>query len=419
MNREKLLRCFTAMLTGFGTIALSVLFFFFIYKFSTLSALFDQIMDILAPFVYGAVIAYLLKPLCNSYEDSLRRHLPAKQKKMASGLAVTASMITGLALLALVLGLILPQLIDSILSLAKSLPGEVRSFVAWVSQYLENSPELLESLDKIYQALSRELENWIQSSLLPSLTSLMGSAGAMAMRTFNVVWDLVIGIIVAVYLLASRKLFARQSKMVLYSVFKRSWADKILEETMFADKMFGGFIVGKLIDSLIIGLLCYFCMSPFNVNNTLLISVIIGITNIIPFFGPFIGAIPATLLILIENPSQALWFVLFIFVLQQFDGNILGPKILGDNTGLSSFWVLFSILLFGGLWGFVGMIIAVPLFAVLYDIVRRLVARGLRRHRCDDMLTDYRGRGSMLYPDKTVSASVTAPAQPDPEEEKK
>ena len=149
-------------------------------------------------------------------------------------------------------------------------------------------------------------------------------------------------------------------------------------------------------------------MTPFHVNNTLLISVIIGVTNVIPFFGPFIGAIPATFLILIEQPTKAIWFALFILVLQQFDGNILGPKILGDNTGLSSIWVLFSILLFGGLWGFVGMIIAVPLFAVIYDVLRRLVARGLRRNHCDDFLIGFKRRPSMLAAAEPIAAPAPA-----------
>ena len=153
--------------------------------------------------------------------------------------------------------------------------------------------------------------------------------------------------------------------------------------------MFGGFIEGKLVDSAIIGVLCYIGCSIFKFPNALLVSAIVGVTNVIPFFGPFLGAIPATLLILIENPIKALWFVLFVVILQQIDGNIIGPKILGDHTGVSSFWVLFSILLFGGLWGLVGMIIAVPLFAVIYDILKKLVIRGLKRNGCAELLDHY------------------------------
>ena len=415
MNRNKLIQCGYAILVGFGTIALSVLFFFLVYQFSGLKAFTGQIMGILAPFIYGSVIAYLLKPLCNAYEDFLQRKLPAKQKKLAPGLAVAGSLLSGILLLTLLLVLILPQLLNSILQLATTLPGEIKGCFIWVSQYLENSPDLLNTIDQAYRTISQELENWIQSSLLPSITSLMGSMGLMALRTVKVVFNLVIGFIVAVYLLSSRKIFARQSKMVLYSIFPRNWSDKIYEEILFTDKMFGGFMIGKLIDSLIIGILCYVCLTPFQVNNTLLISVIIGVTNVVPFFGPFIGAIPSTLLILLEQPTKAFWFVLFILVLQQFDGNILGPKILGDNTGLSSIWVLFAILLFGGLWGFAGMVIAVPLFAVLYDVIRRLVVRGLKHHHCEDMLVGYRRRPSLVKPQQAEVPTDASEQEPSDE----
>ena len=201
--------------------------------------------------------------------------------------------------------------------------------------------------------------------------------------------NLIIGIIVAIYLLASRKKFAQQAKLILYSILKPRWADTMLNEVLYADKMFGGFINGKIMDSAIIGVLCYIVCAIVKFPSALLVSVIIGVTNVIPFFGPFIGAVPATLLILIQSPIKALWFVLFILILQQLDGNVIGPKILGNSTGLSSFWVLFAILLFGGLWGFVGMIIGVPLFAVIYDVVKKLVIHGLRRNDELEMLGTY------------------------------
>jgi predicted PurR-regulated permease PerM len=201
--------------------------------------------------------------------------------------------------------------------------------------------------------------------------------------------NLLIGLVVAVYLLAGRKRFARQANMILHSLVSPKWAQLILDELKYADRMFGGFINGKILDSAIIGVLCYIGCMIFRFPNALLVSVIIGVTNVIPFFGPFIGAVPATLLILIEEPIKAVWFVLFVLVLQQLDGNIIGPKILGNVTGLSSFWVMFAILLFGGLWGFVGMLIGVPLFAVIYDVIKKLVTLGLARNKCEDMMVAY------------------------------
>lgn len=185
----------------------------------------------------------------------------------------------------------------------------------------------------------------------------------------------------SVYVLGSRKTFARQGNKLIYSIFSKKWADVILNEFRFTNKMFSGFISGRLADSLIIGLICFVGMTILRIPNAVLISIIIGITNILLFFGPWIGAVPSFLLILMVNPVKSIVFLVFVLILQQFDGNILGPRILGDKIGLSGFWVLFSILLFGGLFGFIGMIIGVPIFAVIYDIICKLVNKGLDYHR--------------------------------------
>ena len=209
------------------------------------------------------------------------------------------------------------------------------------------------------------------------------------MRFTSGLLDVVVGIIIAIYLLLSKEIFYAQVKKLLFAFFPRRVAQATLNLTHDSNTIFCGFISGKILDSAIIGLLCYIGCLIFKFPSALLVSVIIGVTNVIPFFGPFIGAIPATLLILIQNPIKALWFVLFVLVLQQLDGNIIGPKILGNTTGLSSFWVLFAILLFGGLWGFVGMIVGVPLFAVIYDVIKKLVIHGLQRHQELTLLNSY------------------------------
>ena len=185
------------------------------------------------------------------------------------------------------------------------------------------------------------------------------------------------------------------------SLFSDRWAELILEEVYFVDRMFGGFIDGKIIDSAIVGVLCYIGCTILRIPSALLVSVLVGVTNIIPFFGPVIGAVPATLLILIDSPLKALWFLIWIVILQQLDGNVIGPKILGNRTGLSGFWVMFAIILFGGLWGLGGMIICVPLFAVIYDTIRRLVRRGLRRQNHTELWDEYRAQ----FPDSGVDST--------------
>ena len=379
------------MLAGFGAISLSIVFFFFIYRFKGFGDAVATLTGILMPFIYGGVIAYLLKPVCNTVESFLRRLFPEKMHGFANGLAVAVTLLFGLLLVYALLMMIIPQLITSVTALYYTGRANIGKFVHWFNhlQFVADNQTLMEYVNKAYAALSVDLDSWIKNTLMPSMQNIISGVGIGVLSVVTVFKNLIIGIIVAVYLLAARRKFVRQARLILYSLFKPRWADAIVTEVRYADKMFGGFINGKILDSAIIGLLCYLVCVIVKFPSALLVSVIIGVTNVIPFFGPFIGAVPATLLILIQNPIKALWFVLFVLILQQLDGNIIGPKILGNTTGLSSFWVLFSILLFGGLWGFVGMIIGVPLFAVIYDVIKKLVIHGLGRNEELEMLTAY------------------------------
>ena len=379
------------MLAGFGAISLSILFFFLIYRFQGFGDAISKLTGILMPFIYGAVIAYLLKPVCNCVEDFLRRLLPEKMGTAANMLAVTISLLFGILVVYALIMMIVPQLITSVTTLYYTARNNLNDFVDWAShqEIIASNQKLLDFIETSYDNLQDTLDNLVRTKLIPSMQSLLSGAALGVMSFVTFLKNIVIGLIVSVYLLASRKKFGQQGKLILYSLVKPRWADLIMEEVRYADRMFGGFINGKILDSAIIGVLCYIACLIFKFPSALLVSVIIGVTNVIPFFGPFIGAIPATLLILIQNPIKALWFVLFVLVLQQVDGNIIGPKILGNTTGLSSFWVLFAILLFGGLWGFVGMIIGVPLFAVIYDVIKKLVFHGLNRNDESGMVNLY------------------------------
>jgi predicted PurR-regulated permease PerM len=379
------------MLAGFGAISLSILFFFLIYRFQGFGDAISKLTGILMPFIYGAVIAYLLKPVCNCVENFLRRLLPEKMGTAANMLAVTISLLFGILVVYALIMMIVPQLITSVTTLYYTARNNLNDFVDWAShqEIIASNQKLLDFIETSYDNLQDTLDNLVRTKLVPSMQSLLSGAALGVMSFVTFLKNIVIGLIVSVYLLASRKKFGQQGKLILYSLVKPRWANLIMEEIRYADRMFGGFINGKILDSAIIGVLCYIACLIFKFPSALLVSVIIGVTNVIPFFGPFIGAIPATLLILIQNPIKALWFVLFVLVLQQVDGNIIGPKILGNTTGLSSFWVLFAILLFGGLWGFVGMIVGVPLFAVIYDVIKKLVFHGLRRNEEMELVTTY------------------------------
>ena len=361
------------MLAGFGAIALSIIFFFLIYRFDGFGSAISTLTGILMPFIYGAVIAYLLKPVCNSIEGFLRRFIPEKMNGLINALSVALTILFGLLLVYALVMMIVPQLITSVTTLYYTAQANITKFMNWANhlEFIEKNEQITELLNSAYAALNTNLDTWntwLKNTLLPSMQNILSGAAIGVLNVVTVAKNLIIGIIVAVYMLASRKRFVQQGKLVLHSIVRPRWAQLITEEVKYADRMFGGFINGKIMDSAIIGVLCYIGCLIFKFPSALLVSVIIGVTNVIPFFGPFIGAIPATLLILIQSPIKALWFVLFVLVLQQLDGNIIGPKILGNTTGLSSFWVLFAILLFGGLWGFVGMIVGVPLLVIIRNL---------------------------------------------------
>ena len=405
-----------AMLAGFGAIALSIIFVFFIYRYEGFGDAVSTLTGILMPFIYGTAIAYLLKPVCNTIEAFLRRFIPEKWNGLISALSIAATILFGLLVIYALLMMIIPQLVSSVTALYYTAQANITKFVRWANhvEFVESNQFINDALNSAYRALNVNLDNldsWIKSNLMPSMQNIVSGVGIGVLSVVTWVKNLVIGIIVAVYMLASRKRFVQQAKLILYSLLKPRWAELIIEEVKYADKMFGGFINGKIMDSAIIGVLCYIGCMIFKFPSALLVSVIIGVTNVIPFFGPFIGAVPATLLILIQDPIKALWFILFVLVLQQLDGNVIGPKILGNTTGLSSFWVLFAILLFGGLWGFVGMIIGVPLFAVIYDIIKKLVFFGLRKHNETTLLNEYHNKFGDPADDVPAAEAPDAPAE--------
>ena len=383
-------------LAVFTAISLSLVLFFILFRLQGIGHAMKSVSDILAPFVYGGVVAYLLRPLCNTYESFFTDIFPKKAKRFANFMAVLLSLITGILVVYTLIIMVAPQLYSSVLSLWNSFPDKINQFLVWATATFGEDEELLQLFNTSSQALYQELEVWAQNTLVPYISNIVSGVGSSVLKVLNFFYDLLIGLIVACYLLGSRKKFARQSILLVRSTLKPKWADMFLNEIAFIDRMFGGFIDGKLVDSAIIGVLCYIGCLIFKFPNPLLIAAIVGITNIIPFFGPFIGAVPSTFLILIEDPIKALWFILFVLVLQQLDGNIIGPAILGDRTGLSSFWVLFTIILFGGLWGIVGMIIAVPLFAVIYDTIKKLVRRGLTKKNQNELWDQYKAD----YPDE-------------------
>lgn len=313
-------------------------------------------------------------------------------KKMLSFVAIIISLLFALALVWMLFMLIIPQVWKSIMKIVDMLPREIETVSNWINNMLRDQPELQLYFDTVWKQAETNIDSLLEadfSQIIPGISGFLGGISVQVIGVFNGFKNLFLGFLISAYLLASRKLFAAQAKLILHGVFTDKWARIIEEEVRYIDKMFNGFFMGKIIDSAIIGVLCFIGTTLLGFEAAAFISVVIGVTNIIPFFGPLIGAVPCALLLLLDNPMHCLYFIIFIIVLQQLDGNVIGPKILGNATGVSSFWVLFSILLFGGLWGIVGMVIGVPLFAVIYDVIRKLVYRGLKKHSHDKMITQY------------------------------
>ena len=394
--KESLKKYFGLGVTIVATGAVTLLIFFCIYKFAALTAAVKKLIGILMPVLVGIVIAYVLSPLYNWLWRKILRLLHHTLKwhgrgaiRCAGILAMTATFLGAGAVLAGLLALIIPQIIMSVSSFASTLPSNLMHVSQSLQKLLANNPEIEETAMSLYAQGVSYIEEWIQNSFTPSMQDAMGYISIGVMSTVSFVKNFFIGLIVAVYLLSGKEKFLSQMTRCTYALFGARWGNVITEYARYANQVFTGFISGKLLDSLIIFLISVVVLNIMNMPYAMLVSVIIGVTNIIPFFGPFIGAIPSFIIILINSPIQSLYFLIFVLALQQFDGNILGPKILGNSTGLPSFWVLFAILLFGGLFGFIGMLIGVPVFAVLTHIFKDILNRRLKQQHLPTETASY------------------------------
>lgn len=391
-------------MTALAVIALSILLFFMMFHMSNILSVLEHIKFILRPIFMGLVLAFLLLPIHRHiYRFLTWRVLDEKKKtpkalSAMNGLSILLSLLFAFFVIYILLAMVVPQVYFSIVGLLNSIPQYISNAEQWLLEFLEDNPEIQAAFISSYDTAATSLQEWLnheilpnlesfgtmlewaRNSVLPNITGVVSNVSALVVELLMLLKDLLIAVIVSVYLLARKDVFAAQSKKIVYSLFTPAHGDFIVEETRNAYKILSGFINGKLLDSLIIGIIALICCNLFHFPYPVLLAAVIGVTNIIPFFGPFIGAVPCAILILMVSPLQCVYFIIFILVLQQFDGNILGPKILGESTGLASFWVLFSILFFGGIFGFAGMVLGVPFFAILYSLIRRLVYCGLRRH---------------------------------------
>ena len=353
--------------TAFLVIGASIILYYIIFHASSFNTRIQSAINIAMPIIDGMILAYLLTPLVNGLEAKVliplfrkgNIELNNKNKKRMRAVSIVLTLIIVIFLIYAFFAMVIPQLLKSIQSIIFQFPVYVNNLETFITKLLANNPNIDEFATGMLDKYSTQISDWLNTSVIPQMNELIKSLSLSVLSFLKSIWNLIIGFIISIYILGSKETF--------------------INDFRFTHKTFSGFISGKILDSLIIGMICFPCITLMDMPYAVLISVIIGVTNVIPFFGPYLGAIPSAFLILLINPVKCLYFIIFILILQQFDGNFLGPKILGESTGLSGFWVIFSITIFGGVFGIFGMIIGVPIFAVFYAFVKKHTNSSLQK----------------------------------------
>lgn len=381
-------------LTVILVVVTCIAIFFLILRFQELSEGIGNVLRSLQSILIGFVLAYLLNPVMKFFERTLNKRMykgrekTLRQKRTIRGISVALALAVFMAVIAVLISLILPELIKSIEELVLTMGDKVQSITEWIDRLLKQDSPLASWLDSLTADISIHLENWLKETFLEQ-SDWIASVTTGVYNVIKTIFNAIIGLIISVYVLMTKETFIGQFKKIIYAVFRPRYGNVVMEVVRKADDVFGGFFIGKIIDSIIIGFICFVCLYILRMPYVVLVSVIVGVTNIIPFFGPYIGAIPSAILIFLVNPIKGIYFIIFIIILQQVDGNIIGPKILGNTTGLSPFWVVFAILLFGGVFGIPGMIFGVPVFAVIYYMIKRIVEHILRVRKLPKETSDF------------------------------
>ena len=372
--------------TAFVVITCSAIVIYAIFNFAKFSEGFNKIVSTFIPIIDGFLLAYLITPIASFFETTALPWLYKKLKMSGAGsneknirrtrsLSIVIAIVLVVFMVGLFIQLIVPQLVTSITNIITSMPEYASNFNSYIEQLFKDYPDL----EKLWNQNYENINSWATNNLIPQLRNIITQISSGIASGIAFVWHLVIGLIISIYIMSSRRLFAAQCRKIIMAVFKKDTAYGIMDEVDFINNTFRGYIGSSVVDSFIIGVICFIFTEIVQIPYAVLISVIVGVTNIIPFFGPFLGAIPSAILILLVNPIQTIYFVIFILILQQCDGNIIKPKLFGDSTGLSGFWVIASITVGGGLFGIPGMFLGVPIFAVIYHDIKRRIIRSLKK----------------------------------------
>lgn len=365
-----------------------LLFYYLLFHGTQFISAIKSVFDLILPVIFGAILAYLLTPTLNWMENKILIPLVKKLKckdikkahKPIRFVGIILTSVIYILIIYLIIHMLLSQIIPSLENLVSNYEKYIDDFIIWINKVFSEYPEIEEYAINLVDKYTMEVVTFVNDTILTKSSELIKTISLSVISILGVVWDFVIGFIISIYLLASKEKFANQSKKIVYAFWKREKANIIINNFRFAHNTFIGFVTGKVVDSIIIGCLCFAGTSILQTPYAALVSVIIGVTNVIPFFGPFLGAIPCAILILVvdvAHPLNVVYFAIFILILQQVDGNLIGPKILGESTGLSSFWVIFAITIFGGLFGIPGMIFGVPVFAIIHAAIKSHVNEAL------------------------------------------
>ena len=375
-------------LSIFGVICLSILFFFFIYRIETIVGTFLSILKIFMPIIYGIVIAYILNPIIKLLENKVFDKLLTKvkvEKKSIKKQSRIYSIITSALIFFLVLYLlisyIIPEIIASIQILLGNVPNYINNIEEWLKGTLANNPDVSTQILNNYEEVSSYILSVLNESIMPNINNIIVNLSNGIVGIFKFLYNFIIGFIISIYLLSGKENYLAQVKKTIYSIFNVKTSNKILEKSRLVNDVFGKYMMGVLLDCCAIGIIMFLFGVIFQMPYALLIAVICAITNAIPYFGPYIGGIPSGLLILLVSPPKAIIFAIFVVILQQFDGMYLAPKIIGNKTGLKRFWVLCAILIGGGLFGVIGMVIGVPIFAIVFSLFKEYINNNLKQKK--------------------------------------
>lgn len=363
--------------------AVCILLLLLAFRLGAFISVISTILKAISPVIWGFVIAYLMQPLVRTVEKFLSKKIlkGRKQQKLCRSISIIIASLCGISAIVALIAMAVPQIVESISTLITKMPVYLNTLYVTILEFLEKNPEINKQVTDWFQQqftdISNHIYEWI-TNIKPTVDKYFELIKDSLFSFLIGIKDFLLGYIVSIYLLYSKENFIRQAKKLLYSMLPKKTYEYVMEKGAHANTIFSDFLVGKSLDSLIIGMLCFIVMVIFGFENAMLISFIVGITNMIPFFGPFIGAIPSIVLVLLTQPQKTIVFIIIVLVLQQFDGNILGPKILGNKLNLPTFWIMFSIFFFGNLFGFIGMLAGVPVFAVIYTLTKEGVDDRIR-----------------------------------------